>query len=543
MATASLKSNHNGRIIHEMTAQGNVFHPGNIQETAHFLIQVKNVYEHTGDIAWIIKNYESLKRGVEFLQSQDSDGNSIPEGTGIMEIGSFYLPTIEMIDVVVYSLEAYKSVVFLYQEIEIAIIQNNINHFDWKYYSDRIDCDQHSEDECINYGCTWSPISSEEYRNHNLPSDTPWCHFPFWQPDTIPIDDLKKQTKILQKLIKEINIFIEFNSWIQEQNCFAEFFANSKEVVPIIEAAIGRVSSLPNRNRIRKALQNQLKQVQQENTKLVTNDVLEKRGWNIYQSWITSIPLEMGLSPMSIASKALDEAINRSSPYGMYVTAIDKPDGDWEIEKNMNNGLYTNAVMTLPTGVQAVSEAKYKNSTQVLHYLNQLANSFSYKTPGTLHEMSPSGGCFVQAWSIYSISVPIINGIFGISSKYNIESGYTITISPLFPSTWNYMNIDNYIIGENGSSLSMHCKGNWNVKFECEIDLVNHPNNNIDVFFELNFLQESLIKAKEYKIYLGNDLVKEKVKNDSITFQLKSKTKVDTWVVKLISSQNIHDEL
>jgi len=209
----------------------------------------------------------------------------------------------------------------------------------------------------------------------------------------------------------------------------------------------------------------------------------------------------------------------------------------------MNGGFYTNAVKTSLTVVQAVSEARYKNSSQILYYLNQLANSFSYKTPGTLHEMSPSGGCFVQAWSIYSISVPIINGIFGISSKYNIESGYTITICPLFPSTWDYMNIENYIIGENGSSLSMHCRGSWNIKFECEIELVNYSNTNIDVFFELNFLQESLTKVKEFKIYQGNDLVQEKVKKNIITFRLQSKAKLDNWVVKFISFQNIHDEL
>ncbi|HLP17828.1 MAG TPA: trehalase family glycosidase [Bacteroidota bacterium] len=97
----SEKANGNGRIIHEMSANGFVFNKGNTQETPHFAVAVWKVFEWTGDVKFLKDMYPYIKQGIHWLLTeQDQNGDKFPEGYGIMEVKGL---NAELIDVAVYT--------------------------------------------------------------------------------------------------------------------------------------------------------------------------------------------------------------------------------------------------------------------------------------------------------------------------------------------------------------------------------------------------------------------------------------------------------
>lgn len=111
--------------------------------------------------------------------------------------------------------------------------------------------------------------------------------------------------------------------------------------------------------------------------------------------------------------------------------------------------------MTLPTGVLAVSAAKYGEPDDALLYISKLNQSFSYALPGSMYEVSPDFGMMTQAWNIYGVAVPIINHFFGIRPKAYEKS---ISISPHLPKEWEDVSIENVKVGDNEVSLAITIK-------------------------------------------------------------------------------------
>jgi len=108
--TLSVKTNNNGRIIHEVSTNGSVFNPGNINETAQFITLVYNYYLWTGDKELVKQIYPNLKKGMNWLLvEKDPDGNQYPNGSGMMEIPGLE-SKLEMIDVAVYTQQALVSI-------------------------------------------------------------------------------------------------------------------------------------------------------------------------------------------------------------------------------------------------------------------------------------------------------------------------------------------------------------------------------------------------------------------------------------------------
>ena len=102
--TISEKTNGNGRIIHEMSANGFVYNKGNTQETPHFALAVWNVFEWTGDKQFLQEMYPYVKKGINWLLTdQDQNKDLFPEGYGIMEVRGL---NAELIDVAVYTQQA-----------------------------------------------------------------------------------------------------------------------------------------------------------------------------------------------------------------------------------------------------------------------------------------------------------------------------------------------------------------------------------------------------------------------------------------------------
>lgn len=101
----SEKANGNGRIVHEVSTNGAIFNPGNINETPQFATLIWSVYSWTGDKEFLKKYYPTIKKGLDWLlKENDKDGNLLPDGFGMMEIHGM---NSEMIDVAVYTQKAF----------------------------------------------------------------------------------------------------------------------------------------------------------------------------------------------------------------------------------------------------------------------------------------------------------------------------------------------------------------------------------------------------------------------------------------------------
>jgi glycogen debranching enzyme len=101
----SEKTNGNGRIIHEVSTNGAVFNPGNVNETPQFVSLIWEVFCWTGDSVFLQKYFPSVIKGLNWvLNENDADKNLLPDGAGMMEIHGL---TSEMIDVATYTQKAF----------------------------------------------------------------------------------------------------------------------------------------------------------------------------------------------------------------------------------------------------------------------------------------------------------------------------------------------------------------------------------------------------------------------------------------------------
>lgn len=108
--------NGNGRIIHEMSTNGAVFNPGNINETPQFWSLIWEVYKWNGDKTFLEKYYPTIEQGVEWLLFEnDANKNMFPDGFGMMEIHGL---DSEMIDVAVYTQRGLRDAAMIAEVLE-----------------------------------------------------------------------------------------------------------------------------------------------------------------------------------------------------------------------------------------------------------------------------------------------------------------------------------------------------------------------------------------------------------------------------------------
>jgi hypothetical protein len=118
----SKQTNNNGRVIHEVSTNGSVYNPGNVNETAQFITLVNTYYAWTGDKELIKELFPEIKKGMTWLlKERDPDGNHYPNGSGMMEIPGLE-SELEMIDVAVYTQQALASAA----ELARAVGENDI---------------------------------------------------------------------------------------------------------------------------------------------------------------------------------------------------------------------------------------------------------------------------------------------------------------------------------------------------------------------------------------------------------------------------------
>ena len=372
----SKQTNANGRIIHEVSTNGSVYNPGNVNETAQFITLVWNYYAWTGDKALITQLYPDIQKGIAWLQKEkDPDNNGYPNGSGMMEIPG--LDT-EMIDVAAYMQQAYASAARLAEAVG-------------------------------------DKISAHAY----------------------------------QELADELKMKINNEWWQSDHNSFGDFRATIAEARSIIAAALVRADTLNKPWAVA-----ELKATRSQLRRYPANKSIPHV---VYHNWVVNTPLETGMADVNKAKHALETLKKYQNPFGVFVTGIDRTEEPDSVVLRSRRKIfsYTGAVMTLPTGVAAVSAARYGYPDESLQYIKKLENSFSYALPGSMYEVSPDFGMITQAWNIYGVAVPIVNYFFGVQPQ---AFDKTVVISPSMPSSWTEASIQNVVVGDNHLGISISTK-------------------------------------------------------------------------------------
>jgi Glycogen debranching enzyme len=265
--------------------------------------------------------------------------------------------------------------------------------------------------------------------------------------------------KKFQTLADNLKQKINDEFWSEQFGSYADFIGTDKQAIHLIEDAIVRADTLNKPWAVEEL--NATKQ------QILDHPSNQPRPFVLYHNWVVNTPMEMGIADSSKAITALDNAKKFTNPFGMFVTGIDRDESagkDLGSFKGSKIFSYTGAVMTLPTGVQAVAENNYGRPDEALDYLNRMTRTFSYALPGSIYEVSPDYGMVTQAWNIYAFAFPIVRQFFGIQPMAQYQM---VKIKPQMPSSWAYASLENVKIGDNEISIWYENKdGNLQMKVE-----------------------------------------------------------------------------
>jgi hypothetical protein len=260
--------------------------------------------------------------------------------------------------------------------------------------------------------------------------------------------------EVYGKLAENLKGRINRDWWNAEANSFGDFRATTTDAERILEAAIVRADTLKKPWAVA-----ELKETQKQFSAHPSDRTLAHV---IYHNWVVNTPMETGVADRDKGRRALETARKYENAFGVFVTGIDRtvePDSV-VLRSRKKTFSYTGAVMTLPTGVEAIAAARYGTPDDALAYLKKLQRSFSYALPGSMYEVSPDFGMVAQAWNIYGVAVPIVKFFFGVKPEAYKK---TISISPHLPTSWKEASLENIIIGDNALSLTIsqkpdHCQ-------------------------------------------------------------------------------------
>ena len=403
--------NGNGKIIHEMSTNGVVFNPGNINETPQFATLIWRIYLWNGNREFLKKYFPTIQKGLRWLMTEnDGNKNNFPDGFGMMEIHGL---DSEMIDVATYTQAAFADA----SHIASVLGEEGL---------------------------------AAEYR--------------------------EKATALKTAINREF--------WSEEFQSYADFLGTDAQALHLIDDAIIRADTLDKPWAIQ-----ELEQTRK--TILQRSSGPELKPFVLHHNWVVNTPMEMGIADPEKAEAALETARKFVNPFGVFVTGIDRDNTGGTDEGSFQGSKvfsYTGAVMTLPTGVQAVAENNYGHPDRALDYLKRMSRSFSYALPGSMYEVSPDYGMIAQAWNIYSFAVPIIGQFFGIQPQ---AAQKEITIHPLMPRAWDQARLENVQVADNeisvyyeveaaGSTLLRitQTQGDWTVRLilenaqEAELEMI-----------------------------------------------------------------------
>jgi glycogen debranching enzyme len=235
-----------------------------------------------------------------------------------------------------------------------------------------------------------------------------------------------------RRLAVELERKINQRFWLEEDTSYADFYGTKGQAVSATEGVIKQIS-LKGEDKLTQKDRELLQRYQQLKQKLSALPDTT-RGWITNKNWVVATPIETGIAPPERALRVLDRIRqNDVGEYGPYLSAFER-----------------RAMMTISTGVLAVSEGTYGRADQALWYMNKIVETFGRRLPGSISEMMPDYGCFVQAWTTYGIVVPLVQHIFGIAPDAVRK---TVVFEPHLPRGWEDISIEDLPLGTNSISF------------------------------------------------------------------------------------------
>src|SRR6218665_366419 len=286
--------------------------------------------------------------------------------------------------------------------------------------------------------------------------------------------------QVFAKRANELKRKIEKDWWIDEECRYADFICSKQKAIQLINEAIkNRVK--PNRNKWALAKLNKLKNE-------IASNQYSHHGYVVYYNPGGLEPLVMGMVDAARAKRMLERAAYFTNKFGEYITGIERPDNlamDEGSFKKDTSFTYNRAVMPVATAGLAIAAAKYGMTDISLLYIRKILNSFGYATPGTIYEVSPDYGMFVQAWNVAGINIPVIRYFFGVNPDAHNKR---IDINLQMPDGWDKASLKNLLIGDNQVSFYYEKSGNKatyaieSIKADWSFHLaLNRPYKNITV--------------------------------------------------------------
>lgn len=222
------------------------------------------------------------------------------------------------------------------------------------------------------------------------------------------------------QLAERLGDKINNDLWIEKEGLYADAMATISKVLSRIDIYIERARSM--------GAERAVKDMEAMKAEMSRMDPESEQAW-LFKNWVINTPMETGLAPREKAVRALDRmgTDEFTGPWGTYLS-----------------GMYQDQMMTISTGVQAVAEARYDRMDESLRYIRLIASTFNMRLPGSISEMSPDYGCFVQAWTVYGMTWPLMTRMFGIQPKAHLRE---LTLRPRLPKEWNDIAADKVHIG------------------------------------------------------------------------------------------------
>jgi glycogen debranching enzyme len=214
--------------------------------------------------------------------------------------------------------------------------------------------------------------------------------------------------------------------WLEEEGLYADVVATPAEMLRRMDRFIACAREAG-------AAEEAVASLKRMKAEALTSDPGAERPW-LLKNWVISTPMETGLAGREQAVRALDRMATDefTGPWGVYLS-----------------GIHRNAMMTISTGVQAVAEARYDRMDEALRYMRLIASTFGLRLPGSMSEMSPDYGCFVQAWTAYGIVSPLISHMFGIRPEAHRKQ---LVLRPRMPGGWREAAVRRVRIGTGDSA-------------------------------------------------------------------------------------------
>jgi glycogen debranching enzyme len=249
-----------------------------------------------------------------------------------------------------------------------------------------------------------------------------------------------------QRLASQLARSINERFWVEEEGSYADFYGTRAQAISVMEGAIRQIGlkgadKLTRRDKESIGYYERLK----ERFSAMPDT---SRGWITNENWVITTPVEMGIAPRARAIRLLDRIRKENvGEYGPFLSAVEKQ-----------------AMMTISTGVQAVSEGQYGRTGEALWYVDKIVQTFNRTLPGSISEMMPDYGCFTIAWTSYGIVLPLIRHVFGIHPD---ATNKTVVFDPHVPTGWEDMSIEDLPIGTNLVSFS-RAKTSRGIEYQVE---------------------------------------------------------------------------